>query len=227
MLEIDQEAFGRVQDDIKALNEQTEKVELELTKKRNELMLPILEKRREIIAKIPKFWPTVLQNSHEIANLVAMDDLPALEHLTDLWVKHDPKDPRNYEIIFTFSDNEYFTNKELIKKIFHKDGEQATEAYTINWKEGKDLTASKGKKDEDSEDSFFSWFKDVDDVTVGQYFANEVFFDAFSVYAGEDEDMFDDESVDLEDEDEDDGEVDEDDEEDDEDDQPAKKKSRK
>ncbi|KAG0050249.1 hypothetical protein BGZ83_004991 [Gryganskiella cystojenkinii] len=211
-----------VRGDIDALSEATEKVELELANKRNELMLPIFEKRRAIIAQIPNFWTSVFMNNMSLTQVIEPTDIPVLEHLTDVWVKHDHKDARNYDITFTFSENPYFTNKELVKKITFHDGEQKTAPTEIKWKEGKDLTANnKRKKDEDAADSFFTIFQE-DDVTLLDYIANELFSEAMHIYAnGGDDDFSDEDSVDLEDDEDDDEEDDE------EVDLPAKKKGKK
>ncbi|KAG0262680.1 hypothetical protein BG011_009901 [Mortierella polycephala] len=225
MAEIDQAALEAVREDINALSEATEKVDLELTKKRNELMLPIFKKRRDVVAKIPKFWSTVCQNHHAVSQLISEADVPALDYLTDLWVEYDPKDHRNYELIFTFDENPYFSNKELVKKIVYKgDDGQVAESFEINWKEGKDLTAKDPKRkrnDDDDSDSFFTIFKD-DDATVADFIAHDLFIEAFAHYLGEDQDF-------DEDDEDDDQSVDLDDEEDDEEEEeePTKKKGKK
>ncbi|KAI7820961.1 hypothetical protein BC939DRAFT_456685 [Gamsiella multidivaricata] len=185
MAEIDQAALEAVQDDIAALAEATEKAEFEIAKKRYEVMTPIFEKRREIVAEIPGFWSTVLQNHMATTELLSESDRPVLEHLTDVWVKHDPKDIRNYEIVFTFKENPYFGNKELIKKIIVKDDEPTTEVFKIDWKEGKDVTLKDPSKKRKSgaddaanaADSFFSWFAD-EDASLANFFVQEVFPDA-------------------------------------------------
>ena len=81
----------------------------------------------------------------------------------------------------TFSENPYFSNKELVKKVTFKGEEQTTTPTEINWKAGKDLTLkdTKRKKGEEDNmsDSFFSIFHD-DDVTLLDYIANELFAEA-------------------------------------------------
>ncbi|KAF9298995.1 hypothetical protein BGZ88_002655 [Linnemannia elongata] len=223
MAEIDQAAIEAVQDQLEVIANETEKVELELANKRYELMLPIFERRRKVIAEIPNFWPTLFKLNDGTSQMLEEADLPIIDHLTDIWVKHDPKDVRNYEIVFTFSDNEYFTNKELIKKVVLNGDEQTAEKFTINWKEGKDVTKnSKRKKDADeSSDSFFSWFAD-DDANLADYIANQLFTEALHLYMNGGEDG------DFELESDDEGSVDlDDDEEDEEDDEPSKKKNKK
>ncbi|KAG0304662.1 hypothetical protein BGZ98_005204 [Dissophora globulifera] len=220
MAEIDQALL----DEMNVIAEATGKAELELLQKRVELLSPIWEKRRALIAKIPKFWSTVVQKHDALAQMVEEVDLPILEHLTDVWVKHDSKDARNYEIIFTFSENPHFKNKTLVKKVTMKDDEAVTEEFKIDWKEGKDVTVKDHKrKKSDSDnisDSFFSWFRD-EDTSLADLFVHEIYPEALSVYAEDDEDFEDDESVDL-----DDDEEDEDDEEEEEE-KHTKKKSKK
>ncbi|KAG0088565.1 hypothetical protein BGZ93_004516 [Podila epicladia] len=204
-------------------NKKVEKIDLELAAKRNEMMAPLYEERRKVIADVKHFWLTVFRNHMGLNQIIEDEDIPVLEHLTDVWVKHDPKEIRSFDIIFTFSDNDYFTNKELVKKVVFKGNEQVAEPFTINWKEGKDLTKSKRKQGaDDVSDSFFSYFKD-EDVTIAHFIANELFPDALSAYANEEDDM------DFEDDSEDEGSVDlsgEDDDEE-EDEEPTKKKSKK
>ncbi|KAF9288232.1 hypothetical protein BGZ68_000623 [Mortierella alpina] len=217
MSEIDTAALEAVHGDIQDLAAATSKVEIELANKRAELMRPIFEKRRAIIAKIPKFWSVVCQNHEAMGAMLSPDDLPILEHLTDIWVQHDTKDSRNYDITFTFSENPYFTDKELVKKITIKDDEPVSTSTKIHWKEGKNVTL-KRKNDADNE-SFFSFFED-DDATLADYIAHDMFTEAFAVYVNEESDgEFDDgESVDLDDEE---------DEEDEEEEEKPQKKSKK
>ncbi|CAO3568377.1 unnamed protein product [Mortierella alpina] len=202
MSEIDAAALEAVREDIQNLAEATSKVEIELANKRAELMLPIFEKRRAIIAKIPKFWSVVCQNHEAMGAIMSADDIPILDHLTDIWVQHDTKDSRNYTITFTFKENPYFTDKELVKKITIKDDEPVAESTKINWKEGKNVTLK--RKNEADNESFFSFFED-DDATLADYIAHDMFTEAFAVYVNEDSDgEFDDgESVDLDDDEED------------------------
>ncbi|KAF9929428.1 hypothetical protein FBU30_001566 [Linnemannia zychae] len=224
MAEIDHTAIEAVQDQLQAIADETEKVELDLANKRNELMLPIYEKRRKVIAEIPNFWSTLFKVNSGTSQMLDEADIPIIDHLTDVWVKHDPKDARNYEIIFTFKENPYFTNKELIKKVVLKDDEQTAVDFKIDWKEGKDVTkSSKRKKDADeSTDSFFSWFTD-DDASLADFIANQVFADALQLYINGDDDN----EFEIESDDEGSVDLDGEDDEEEEEEKPSKKKSKK
>ncbi|KAI1310240.1 hypothetical protein EDD11_003856 [Mortierella claussenii] len=230
MAEVDHSALEAVKDEMEHIAELTYKADLELALKRNELMAPIFKKRQDVIAKIPKFWPTIFQNQRSLSQLFEEYDLPVLEYLDAIDVKYDPKDSRNYEIIFTFKENPHFSNKELIKKVSHKgDDESVSEVFEIDWKDGKDITLKdpslkrkKGKDDKNRTDSFFSWFGD-EDSSLAELFAHEIFPQAMALYVeGDDEDFEDDDdegSIDLNDDD--------DEEEDDEVEEPTKKKNKK
>jgi nucleosome assembly protein 1-like 1 len=59
------------------------------------------------------------------------------------------KDTKNYSLVFEFSENEFFENSELKKRmIFDKDEANAdySEGTEIDWKNGKDVTVKKTQK---------------------------------------------------------------------------------
>ena len=62
---------------------------------------PIYKKRREVVKTIPKFWAVAMVNNRELAPQVQhADDQKALAALEDLWVEHDPVEPRAFTIEF-------------------------------------------------------------------------------------------------------------------------------
>lgn len=86
----------------------------------------------------------------------------------------------NFTLKFTFEANEYFTNTELTKAFFYKEGEDfpnRTEGTEIQWKEGQNVTkktvskkqknkktgASRTVKKEVDAESFFNFFKSTED----------------------------------------------------------------
>jgi len=91
---------------------------------------------------IPGFWLKVLQNS-EVEELIHPQDMDALKYLID--IKADVRD-MEFDLLFEFSDNPFFTNQILKKTYFHEeelDGTQnplKAEGTTINWKPDKNLT---------------------------------------------------------------------------------------
>ncbi|KAG0267633.1 hypothetical protein DFQ27_008536 [Actinomortierella ambigua] len=226
MPEISETALKVIEEDLAQIAKEVADAELVIAKKRNEVMKPIFEKRRAAFKQIPSFWPQVFENHHAFGSFLDENDGAVLKHLTDLWVEHDPENPRNYKITFTFSDNDYFKNKELVKEVvFDENDGPTSKAFKIEWKEGKDLTSKGSKRKrgaeddaEDDEESFFAWFAG-EDASLADMIAEDVFPEAFSHYLGEsmndDSDL---ESVDLEEDDED---------EEDEDEEPKKKSAKK
>lgn len=100
---------------------------------------------KEIIG-IPEFWLTCLKNHGRIAEIISERDEEALLSLVDIRVTHF-EDSTGYSLRFDFTENEFFTNQELVKTYYFKNSEPTgsivvdrTEGTVIDWKEGKDLT---------------------------------------------------------------------------------------
>lgn len=67
-------------------------------------LIPVYEKRRQVVKSIPKFWPVALMNHSLFAFHVQHSaDQLALSYLEDLWVAKDSKEPRCYTIEFVCS----------------------------------------------------------------------------------------------------------------------------
>ena len=64
-------------------------------------MVPVYEKRREVVKAIPKFWPVALMN-HGMLALHAQhnSDQAALSYLEDLWIVRDPVESRCFTLEF-------------------------------------------------------------------------------------------------------------------------------
>lgn len=92
---------------------------------------------------IPGFWLQVIKNS-ALAQAVEAHDEPLLEHLEDLSYELLPNN-EGYRLVFRFSENDYFTNTELVKTVKVEDmfGEEeiiSTQGTTIDWKPNKNIT---------------------------------------------------------------------------------------
>ncbi|KAJ6785776.1 hypothetical protein PWT90_03034 [Aphanocladium album] len=141
-------SFSKLQE----LEDDFEEVEVELLRHQAKLTGDLYAKRAKVIADIPNFWPLVLEQSPaEIDEYIQPTDSSVLlNSLVDLSVERfelaSGGDPRSIAITFTFSDNEYFSNKTLEKKFYWryaKDGwaGHVSEPVKIDWKsKDKDLT---------------------------------------------------------------------------------------
>lgn len=58
---------------------------------------------------IPGFWAQALLNHPSIQDIVSMDDMPAMEALTDIQCTYN-EDYTSFTLTFHFDENEYFTN---------------------------------------------------------------------------------------------------------------------
>jgi len=121
-------------------------------------MRPLYERRSKAIAQIPHFWPLVLEQAPPDLDeyIQPLDSSLLLGSLTSLTVTRfeiaegnvvgTAGDPRSLAIRFEFAENEYFENRVLEKRFWHRrraaDGWSGlvSEPVDIRWREGKDLT---------------------------------------------------------------------------------------
>ena len=114
---------------------------------------PLYDERTRVVEKIPGFWPAVFAEAPAvIEDLIQARDTPLLQHLTSLEVSRfeldenpEKGDPRSIQFTFRFDANEYFHDRTLVKRFWHresKDGRSGlvSEPLPIQWKEGKDVT---------------------------------------------------------------------------------------
>ncbi|KAJ1671533.1 hypothetical protein GGF38_000733 [Coemansia sp. RSA 25] len=146
----------------------------------------LYRRRQESIDKIPGFWHT--------SSLIESEDREAISYLKSIDIERSAETPVNYKIVFKFAENPYFTNSELAKEFnFSDKGSIKVVNPEINWKEGKDLTASpaklEGEDDGDSfteneDTSFFCWFSDENGSQLADLIANDLFPLALMYFTG-------------------------------------------
>lgn len=61
---------------------------------------PVYKSRAELAKKVKSFWLNALKNCRATAPFLDAVDEQTLTHLEDVWIEHDDKDVRNYEITF-------------------------------------------------------------------------------------------------------------------------------
>ncbi|GAA6025454.1 hypothetical protein JCM10207_005731 [Rhodosporidiobolus poonsookiae] len=119
-IDILQQAFGN-KDLAKAFEDNLDdqaKAHFEAYKFKLEQQKPVYKQRAELAKKVPQFWAKSLQNCKNIEQFIDAVDADAFEHLTDVWIEHDTKDVREFEVKFTFSaKNPYFKETTLAKRL--------------------------------------------------------------------------------------------------------------
>lgn len=96
---------------------------------------------------IEGYWLKAMKNNEILNEEIKEKDQDCLKHITSM--KYNLiDDSDDFEIIFTFSANDYFTNTELKVKFIMIDDEECekSEGTKIDWKENKNLTVKKVKK---------------------------------------------------------------------------------
>ncbi|KAI1814769.1 nucleosome assembly protein [Poronia punctata] len=147
------EEINATYEDLADLEREFEDVETEIIRQQYTLSKPLFEKREKLVAKIPNFWPLVLEQAPPDVDqyIQPSDSALLLSSLTVVSVSHfeiedgGKGDPRSIAIRMEFSENEYFEDKVLEKKFWYrrsKDGYAGlvSEPVPIRWKAGKDLT---------------------------------------------------------------------------------------
>lgn len=163
------------------------------------LYAPVLTERTKVLdqGSVPTFWRIVLMQS-ELQDIIAERDMDALQYLTNISSKtftakdkglsQEEEDAPigGFTLTFTFSENSYFSNTELVQTLYYdKSGElieSKADGCTINWKsQDKNLTVEKktvkkgGKK------------KGAVAQTVTSYVPTESFFNFFGERKPEDD----------------------------------------
>ncbi|KAI0194642.1 nucleosome assembly protein [Astrocystis sublimbata] len=130
-----------------------EDVETEIVRQQYALTKPLYEKREKLVAKIPNFWPLVLEQAPPDVDqyIQPSDSAVLLSSLANVSVTHFELDngamgdPRSIAIKMEFKENDYFEDKTLEKKFWFRRARNGyaglvSEPVPIKWKEGKDLT---------------------------------------------------------------------------------------
>ncbi|KAB5575775.1 hypothetical protein GE09DRAFT_604241 [Coniochaeta sp. 2T2.1] len=147
------EETGVTYEELEDLEAEFEDVEIEIIRQQVQLNKSLYEKRSKIISRIPNFWPLVIEQAPEDIDqyIQPSDSAVLLSSLTALSVSHfeiedgGNGDPRSIAIRWEFSENEYFEDKVIEKKFWHRRGKDGwtglvSEPVDIRWKKGKDLT---------------------------------------------------------------------------------------
>ncbi|CAB4380291.1 unnamed protein product [Rhizophagus irregularis] len=175
-----------INEEMKAINQEIEAAEFEIAKQQIKVFKPIYEKRKKVFKKIPKFWSQVLTKHIFVAQYLVNDDDSVVQYIDDITVEKDENSLESFKIILSFSENEYFKNKELVKEfIVDADGQRKIKSTPIDWIEGRDYT-KKRKVDEEEDESFIKWFSEenTDDSSweLGRNFRDEVYPQAWMIY---------------------------------------------
>jgi len=99
------------------ISEESSRVDIALEFFTQEKYAPFLEKRREALKGIPKFWPVALLNHPTVSvHAVHHRDQVALSYLEDVWLIRDPKEKRCFTLEFYFKENPFFSDPALKKE---------------------------------------------------------------------------------------------------------------
>jgi len=171
------EDIDACQNDIDALNEKASEEILKVEQKYNKLRRPHLEKRGEVISKIPGFWVNVFINHPQLTSVLCEEDEDCLQYLNKIDVEEYEDIKSGYKIKLHFRENPFFANDELVKE-FHlaATGEPTSVVTPIKWKSSQNLVVkfselrkAKGNKRPNLPDrTFFEWFLDISEPSCDE-----------------------------------------------------------
>jgi len=102
---------------LESIQRETARIELAIEREGQKKLIPVFQKRREVLKSIPRFWPVVLMRHSLVSfHLTHTADQSALAYLEDIWVEKDPQELRCFKLEFHFKENPYFTNRVLTKE---------------------------------------------------------------------------------------------------------------
>ncbi|KAG8952772.1 hypothetical protein FRC04_003695 [Tulasnella sp. 424] len=164
-------------ENLNKLIKEQDRAEIIIDRLAEKKLAPIYEKRRAVVAKIPKFWAMAFgQHAELFAYLQNKEDQDALGYLRDVHVVRDHHESRAFTLEFHFNENPYFTDSVLKKEYryippsgvstdadadgvspaalaFSWDEHIAPQSTSINWKdESKNLSSKYPAKEDDDDD---------------------------------------------------------------------------
>ncbi|KAI9598951.1 nucleosome assembly protein [Syncephalis fuscata] len=160
----------KIEDQLNKIEERFQQEKAKLTGQFELEKASLYKERADIVGKIDGFWSIVLESTGIIDGLLIPGDEEALSHLINVMVERDAANPANFKIIFTFTENEFFTNTEITKSFKLEENKYTTSKVNIDWKKGKDLVTKDEGGNADEEDEtivilpgFFTWIVAAED----------------------------------------------------------------
>uniref|UniRef100_A0A7S1IY29 Uncharacterized protein n=1 Tax=Eutreptiella gymnastica TaxID=73025 RepID=A0A7S1IY29_9EUGL len=201
------EEMQRVQSKLEDVEAEFDKKVLELQSEFNVKKTPLYIERNAIISKIPNFWYIAFTHSDIMRMLLHRDDEHIFKHITSLVVEEKEDIKSGFKITVTFSENSFFTNRELWKELTFTDtAETKIDQSGVDWKPNqgpnKASNAAVGEKRDRDEESFFNAFfnnADKDHVDMANIIKDDLWPNPLRYYTGEVEDDFDEEEEDFDD----------------------------
>jgi len=226
--------------ELKAIDDKYLEVEKEYEREVNELVKkytakqkPFLDERRSLLTKaegegenygtpaLKGFWLKAMQHHPAFEDQIQKWDEPVLEYLVDIEKSMLSEDDPNkgFKLLFTFSENPYFTNTELWKEYHTEEdnpyqGDLDTKKILVNeieWKPGKNVTVEriqkkvkgggakkqkqKGKEKEEPRPSFFRNFHRQ--LELGMKLSEDMLDEARQFYGDDEDDDGDDDDDDM------------------------------
>lgn len=189
-LKIDNEALQKVQNELTSLDDACREEQVAVQCKYDAMKKKHFEERGELLKKIPSFWKDVFLNFAGPHGLLLEQEVPVLEHLVDVRLEDNLDKKGSHKFTFTFTENDYFNETEIVKEIAVSPDDKAEVKVTpITWK--KNILAEVPHEEGDLA-TFFRWLQSSEEDCEGDFgsmFRESVWEDALQIYANPPEDV--------------------------------------
>ena len=145
------DAIERVQSRLLTIDKECSREQMEVQRRFDAEKLPLIQVRKNEIARIPYFWMTAIGNHPSTDQGAFTKDKEILAYLETIELDDNIDDNGSYTLTFKFdSGNPYFSESELVRKVAISDDQtDEIECTNISWAPRKKPVHSK---------SFFAWF---------------------------------------------------------------------
>ncbi|KAA8894946.1 hypothetical protein FN846DRAFT_367046 [Sphaerosporella brunnea] len=139
------------------LEKEFDQVDIEILRETTLKQRHLYTKRNAVTSEIKGFWPQVLDEASSSLGFdehITPEDSAVLEHLTEINVVRpnvEDGDPRDFDIVFKFDDNDYMPAQTVTKSFTYQPSMKVNSTGLIStptpiiWKDGKDLTGGINK----------------------------------------------------------------------------------
>eukprot|EP00879_Flechtneria_rotunda_P013449 GHRR01014042.1.p1 GENE.GHRR01014042.1~~GHRR01014042.1.p1 ORF type:complete len:227 (+),score=48.76 GHRR01014042.1:781-1461(+) len=116
-------------------------VEQEFNRKRR----PLYSQRGAALSRIPGFWKKVFMAHPAIRGIVSEADSDILDYLAELDIVESEDIKSGFSVKFTFAENPFFSNRELVRDIrFSEEGALQVTTTQIQWLPGAEPSGIEG-----------------------------------------------------------------------------------
>eukprot|EP00397_Hematodinium_sp_SG-2012_P059822 GEMP01077167.1.p1 GENE.GEMP01077167.1~~GEMP01077167.1.p1 ORF type:complete len:208 (+),score=43.78 GEMP01077167.1:303-926(+) len=174
--------LAKIQTELSNLDEKCAQEQIATQQKYDTQKKPHLQKRRDVLKRIPGFWKDTLLR---LPNMETEEE--ALNYLEEIVLEDNLDQRGSHTFTLKFAENPYFTNEVLTKQIrVQEDNSDEVTAPTIDWKRSSPRQESSNSLRK-CQGGLFSWLQssEIADDDFGTTFRETIWEDPYSIYVSD------------------------------------------